>query len=90
MAYIEEGMSFYLLQTYILQSQNRLSGKIGIYEMPEYTAIEIDEPDDWGMLENLMRKHVLSKRTGNTVKLFLTDVDGVLTDGGMYYSETGD
>ena len=74
----------------ILQSQNRLSGKIGIYEMPEYTAIEIDEPDDWGMLENLMRKHVLSKRTGNTVKLFLTDVDGVLTDGGMYYSETGD
>ena len=24
------------------------------------------------------------------VKLFITDVDGVLTDAGMYYSETGD
>ncbi|MDR2410328.1 MAG: acylneuraminate cytidylyltransferase, partial [Bacteroidales bacterium] len=24
------------------------------------------------------------------IKLFLTDVDGVLTDGGMYYTETGD
>ncbi len=24
------------------------------------------------------------------VKLFLTDVDGVLTDGGMYYTENGD
>ena len=24
------------------------------------------------------------------IKLFLTDVDGVLTDGGMYYSENGD
>jgi 3-deoxy-D-manno-octulosonate 8-phosphate phosphatase (KDO 8-P phosphatase) len=24
------------------------------------------------------------------IKLFLTDVDGVLTDGGMYYSEHGD
>ena len=24
------------------------------------------------------------------VKLFLSDVDGVLTDGGMYYSENGD
>ena len=25
-----------------------------------------------------------------TIKLFLTDVDGVLTDGGMYYTESGD
>ena len=74
----------------ILQSGNRLSGKIGIYEMPEYTAIEIDEPDDWTMLENLMRKHVLKTQPVTKIKLFLTDVDGVLTDGGMYYSEIGD
>lgn len=26
----------------------------------------------------------------NKIKLFLTDVDGVLTDAGMYYSENGD
>ena len=25
-----------------------------------------------------------------TIKLFLTDVDGVLTDGGMYYTESGE
>jgi YrbI family 3-deoxy-D-manno-octulosonate 8-phosphate phosphatase len=25
-----------------------------------------------------------------TIKLFLTDVDGVLTDAGMYYTESGD
>ena len=74
----------------ILQSGNRLGGKIGIYEMPEYTAIEIDEPDDWTMLENLMRKHVLKTQPVTKIKLFLTDVDGVLTDGGMYYSEIGD
>lgn len=76
----------------ILESGNRLSGHIGIYEMPEYTATEIDEPDDWIVLENLMRKHVLSKRQEKqkSVKLFLCDVDGTLTDGGMYYSESGD
>ena len=76
----------------ILKSGNRLSGHIGIYEMPEYTAMEIDEPDDWFLLENLMRKHVLSKRTETKkqIKLFLCDVDGTLTDGGMYYSESGD
>ena len=76
----------------ILESGNRLSGHIGIYEMPEYTATEIDEPDDWIVLENLMRKHVLSKRQQEQkrIKLFLCDVDGTLTDGGMYYSESGD
>lgn len=76
----------------ILQSGNRLCGKIGIYEMPEYTATEIDEPDDWTILESLMQRHVLSKRQleMKQIKLFLCDVDGTLTDGGMYYTETGD
>jgi N-acylneuraminate cytidylyltransferase len=72
----------------IKRTKNRLSGKIGIYEMPEYTAVEIDEPDDWMVLEKLAQKYILPKK--QKIKLFLTDVDGVLTDGGMYYSETGD
>lgn len=76
----------------ILSNGNRLGGKIGIYEMPEYTATEIDEPDDWIILENLMRKHVLLHQTEakTSIKLFLSDIDGTLTDGGMYYSENGD
>lgn len=74
----------------VKESKNRLSGKIGIYEMPEYTATEIDEPDDWIVLENLMRKHVLSHKAHSKIKLFISDIDGTLTDGGMYYSENGD
>ena len=77
----------------ILKNSNRLCGKIGIYEMPEYTATEIDEPDDWIILENLMRKHVLDKKynsKSSRIKLFLSDIDGTLTDGGMYYTENGD
>lgn len=75
----------------ILRDKNRLSGKIGIYEMPEYTATEIDEPNDWMILEQIMKRHVLSKnKPFDGIKLFLTDVDGVLTDAGMYYSEMGD
>lgn len=76
----------------ILDNGNRLGGKIGIYEMPEYTATEIDEPDDWIVLENLMQRHVLDrqKKEVRPIKLFLADVDGTLTDGGMYYSEDGD
>lgn len=74
----------------IIASGNRLSGKIGIYEMPEYTATEIDEPDDWTILESLMYRYILSKQAKKNIKLFLTDVDGVLTDAGMYYTENGD
>lgn len=76
----------------ILSNGNRLSGKIGIYEMPEYTATEIDEPDDWMVLEKLMRKYkseFVNQKKPN-IKLFVTDIDGTLTDGGMYYSENGD
>lgn len=41
----------------ILQFNNRLSGKISIYQMPEYTSVEIDEPDDFLLIEKLMEKH---------------------------------
>ena len=71
--------------------KNRISGKIGLYEMPEYTAVEIDEPDDWMICEKLFYRHSKVFAKANvTIKLFLTDVDGVLTDAGMYYSEMGD
>ena len=89
--FMENGAFYINTVGNILRDKNRLSGKIGIYEMPEYTSIEIDEPDDWTILEQLMNRHVLSKRMGQKkIKLFLSDVDGVLTDGGMYYSEKGD
>ncbi len=41
----------------ILRDENRLSGKICVFEMPEYTAVEIDEPDDFLLLEKLMGRH---------------------------------
>lgn len=71
-------------------SKNRLSGKIAIYEMEEFAAVEIDEEDDWLIAEKLMHKHILSKRPKPTIKLFLSDVDGTLTDAGMYYGENGE
>ena len=76
----------------ILSNGNRLGGKIGVYEMPEYTATEIDEPDDWMILERLMRKYKSEfvNQKKSDIKLFITDIDGTLTDGGMYYSENGD
>lgn len=74
----------------ILRDKNRLSGKIGIYEMPAHSAVEIDDPDDWLVAARLFRKYTGESSEDVKIKLFLTDVDGVLTDAGMYYSESGD
>ena len=74
----------------IKKDQNRLSGKVAIHKMEEFTSVEIDEEDDWIIAEKLMYKHILSKRPKPTIKLFLSDVDGTLTDAGMYYGENGE
>lgn len=73
----------------ILKDKNRLSGKIVSYEMPEYTSYEIDEEHDWLIAEKLMNRFVLSGKPLKKIKLFLCDVDGTLTDAGMYYDEKG-
>ena len=60
--------------------------------MPEYSSIEIDEPEDWIIAESVMKKNILSNSNldFSNVKIFLSDVDGVMTDGGMYYTDNGD
>ena len=89
---IENG-AFYISSVFdIKKTNNRISGDIGIYKMPEYTYTEIDELEDWIVAESLMRNFILKNKNHNlsNIKLFLSDVDGVLTDAGMYYTENGD
>jgi N-acylneuraminate cytidylyltransferase len=76
----------------ITKSKNRLSKPIITYEMPEYSGFEIDEPDDWTIVEKFLKKYRgnLKAKSYGDIKLLLSDVDGVLTDAGMYYSENGD
>lgn len=90
---VENGAFYITSKQRLLDKKCRLSGKIGIVEMSEETFFEIDEPSDWLIVEGLLKNS--SKSTNPTEKLrrikcLLTDSDGVLTDGGMYYSEHGD
>jgi len=89
---IENGAFYISSVADIKSTKNRISGDIGIYEMPEYTYTEIDEPEDWIVAESLMKRFVIKNEELNfsNIKLFLSDVDGVLTDAGMYYTEKGD
>ena len=86
---MENGAFYINTVANIKNFKNRLSGTIHPYVMPEYTAIEADEEDDWIIIEKLMYKYVLNNKPSKTIKLFATDVDGVLTDAGMYYDNNG-
>ena len=77
----------------MVSNQCRLFGRIGYYEMSEDSYFEIDEGHDWIICENLLKNRLLSKNNNinfNEIKVVLTDVDGVLTDAGMYYAESGE
>ena len=89
---IENGAFYISSVANIRKTKNRISGAIGVYQMPEYTYTEIDEHEDWIVAESLMKRFVLKNKLHDfsKIKLFLSDVDGVLTDAGMYYTESGD
>lgn len=90
--YLVENGAFYISsKNDLIKSQNRVSGNIKVVEMNEDTFFEIDEPSDWVIIEALMKKNgIVAPKEIPEIKIFLTDCDGCLTDGGMYYSEKGD
>ncbi len=90
--YLVENGAFYISSKEdLLKSKNRVSGNIKAVEMKEDTFFEIDEPSDWVIIEALMKKNgITAPKEIPEIKMFLTDCDGCLTDGGMYYSEHGD
>ena len=54
--YLVENGAFYISNyALILESENRISGNIGLYKMDEKTYYEIDSEDDWKIIENLIK-----------------------------------
>lgn len=56
---IENGAFFITSREAFLKSRCRLSGKIGLYEMPEHTLHELDGPSDWIVVEELLKNRYL-------------------------------
>jgi len=57
--FMENGAFYLNTISNIKKHKNRLSGKISIYQMEDFSNIELDEEDDWLLAEKLMQKHVL-------------------------------
>jgi len=77
-----ENGAFYITKRAVLkQYGNRLGGKIGVYVMPPATAMELDYPDDWPEVEELLIRSQSSIREKiGQVEIILSDFDGVWTD----------
>lgn len=53
---IENGAFYITSRQKLLETQNRISGRIKAVKMKEASYFEIDEPSDWMIVENLMKK----------------------------------
>lgn len=85
---VMENGAFYFTRTALLRASGvRLGGRIGVHVMAAECAAELDEPDDWPIVEALLRPRVVA---GRDLRLLVVDVDGTLTDGGMYYDGKGE
>lgn len=87
---VENGAFYISSRELLLGSGCRLHGKIAAHVMPELSYYELDEPDDWTIVARLLNRRRQAEARRSGIKIFLTDVDGVLTDGGMYYDSDGD
>lgn len=88
---VENGAYYIFNREGFLKHKCRLFGKIGWVEMDAGSYFEIDEPDDFIIVEQLLlNRFKRNKVKSKAIKLFIIDVDGTLTDGGMYYSGRGE
>ncbi|MFD0961890.1 cytidylyltransferase domain-containing protein [Paenibacillus chungangensis] len=91
---VENGAIYITSRDLLLTTRCRISGNVAMYEMPEDTYFELDGITDWEVAEKLKLlrlKDALSlEEVIPEINLLISDVDGVLTDAGMYYSTSGD
>lgn len=90
--YLENG-SIYIFKPEILcKCNNRLGGKMIMYEMPYWKSFEIDTWEDLEICEYFMQKKILSNLKiipANQIKLIVYDFDGVMTNNKVIVNQNG-
>lgn len=84
---MENGAFYFTRSTLLAQTGSRLGGHVGVHVMGEECAAELDEPADWAVIETLLRRRLTA---AENIRMIVVDVDGTLTDGGMYYDAQGE
>lgn len=87
---IENGAVYCTTKEAFVASKNRVSGKIGMVKMMEESLHEIDMPTDWLIVEELLINRLKSLKETKKITHLVLDVDGVFTDGTVFYSKDGE
>lgn len=87
---IENGAVYVTTKEAFLASKNRVSGSIGLVKMPEESLVEIDSLSDWDIVENLLAERQKKSKIHQKIEYLVLDVDGVFTDGSVYYNSEGE
>jgi len=95
-----EGMGLYIVKRdTILSNETRIGDNPLLVKLDKYEAIDIDYPEDLEFARSVAKgvgknssytEGIDAYRVKNNIKLFVIDIDGTLTDGGMYYTEGGE
>tara|TARA_B110000037_G_scaffold221709_1_gene293676 strand:- start:2570 stop:3265 length:696 start_codon:yes stop_codon:yes gene_type:complete len=59
--YVENGSIYVFRRDLIKYKNNRIAGKIGMYLMNFWQSFEIDEKNDWKLLEIIQKNYILNK-----------------------------
>ena len=86
---VENGAIYVSSAEILRQKGSRLGGRVGLFRMAPETYCEVDEPSDWDIMAQLLVHRQEKQADWSRIKLVLSDVDGVLTDNGMYWSSDG-
>ena len=87
---VENGAVYCTTKEAFAISQNRVSGNIGLVKMTEDSLYEIDTEKDWLIVEELLINRLKKQKETNIITHFVLDVDGVFTDGTVFYSKEGE
>jgi N-acylneuraminate cytidylyltransferase len=87
---MENGAVYATTKDAFIKSKNRVSETIGLVEMHEETLMEIDSLSDWTIIENLLAERQKSFKKQERINYLVLDVDGVFTDGCVYYGAEGE
>ena len=88
--HIENGAVYATTKKAFLETKNRVSGNIALLEMPEETLMEIDSLSDWNIVEQLLMDRQKKMKANQRIDYLVLDVDGVFTDGCVYFDENGE